>query len=121
MTEQDVPIATADQEPLVTPDVPPEAPPTADMRPAPDVTTLPVEVAEQYSVEDAWLWATGAEREAFVEQHRSELKKIIAKIERRDHRPERGVIAPFPRYELLKFPFPEFAFSPGENLVIVKQ
>ena len=33
----------------------------------------------------------------------------------------RGVIAPFPRYELLKSPFPEFAFSPGGDLVIVKQ
>ncbi len=32
-----------------------------------------------------------------------------------------GVIAPFPRYEFLKSPFPEFAFSPGGNLVIVKQ
>jgi hypothetical protein len=52
----------------------------------PDATTLPVEVAEQYSVEDAWSWATGAEREAFVVEHRSELKKLIAKIERREAR-----------------------------------
>jgi hypothetical protein len=32
-----------------------------------------------------------------------------------------GVIAPFPGYELLKPPFPEFTFSPGGDLVIVKQ
>ncbi len=32
-----------------------------------------------------------------------------------------GVIAPFPGYELLKSPFPEFAFSPGGDLVIIKQ
>ena len=34
---------------------------------------------------------------------------------------ETGVIAPFPGYELLKSPFPEFAFSLGGDLVIVKQ
>src|SRR5688500_9260703 len=33
----------------------------------------------------------------------------------------RGVIAPFPRYEVLKSPFPEFAFSPGKHLVFAKQ
>src|SRR5687768_10058162 len=32
-----------------------------------------------------------------------------------------GVIAPFPRYEVLKSPFPEFAFSPGKHLVFAKQ
>ena len=34
---------------------------------------------------------------------------------------QEGVIAPFPGYELLKSPFPEFAFSLGGDLVIVKQ
>jgi len=32
-----------------------------------------------------------------------------------------GVIAPFPRYEVLKSPFLEFAFSPGKHLVFAKQ
>src|SRR5688572_10292833 len=32
-----------------------------------------------------------------------------------------GVIAPFPRYEVLKSPLPEFAFSPGKHLVFAKQ
>jgi hypothetical protein len=56
------------------------------MRPDPDATTLPVEIAERYSVEDAWGWADRSERETFVEHHRSDLKKIIAKIERREAR-----------------------------------
>jgi hypothetical protein len=34
---------------------------------------------------------------------------------------ERGVIAPFPRYELLKSPFPELAFSPGRDFDFSKQ
>src|SRR5688572_32435376 len=33
----------------------------------------------------------------------------------------KGVIAPFPGYELLKFPFLEFAFSPQRNFVFAKQ
>jgi hypothetical protein len=86
LADPDVPIAIADQESVVTPDVPPEAPPTDKMRPDADATTLPVEVAEQYSVEDAWAWAGRVEREAFVVEHRSELKKLIAKIERREAR-----------------------------------
>jgi hypothetical protein len=31
-----------------------------------------------------------------------------------------GVIAPFPRYELLKSPFPEFAFSPVREFICYK-
>jgi hypothetical protein len=32
----------------------------------------------------------------------------------------RGVIAPFPRYELLKSPFTEFAFSPERDFAFEK-
>ena len=32
-----------------------------------------------------------------------------------------GVIALFPRYEVLKSPFPEFAFRPGKHLAFAKQ
>jgi hypothetical protein len=32
-------------------------------------------------VEDAWAWTTGAEREVFVGEHRSELLRILKKID----------------------------------------
>jgi hypothetical protein len=86
LTEPDVPAATVDHESAQAFDVPPEAPPTVEMRSGPDATTLPVEDAEKYSLSEAWEWADRAQREAFVVEHRSELKKIIAKIERREAR-----------------------------------
>ena len=82
LTAPDVPTAAADHEPIVASDVPPEAPSTVEMQPDPDATTLPVEIAQQYSIEDAWDWATGAEREVFVIEHRSELLRILKKIDR---------------------------------------
>src|SRR5687768_13707464 len=42
---------------------------------------------------------------------------ILESSRTRQGKPTTGVIAPFPRYELLKSPFPEFAFSPGGNLI----
>jgi hypothetical protein len=33
----------------------------------------------------------------------------------------RGVIAPFPRFELFKSPFPEFAFRSGRESALIKQ
>jgi hypothetical protein len=61
------------------------------------------------SFDDTWDWATGAEREAFVIEHHSELKKIIAKIDRREARfssaqakrpPSGGVVTRRPRFRV---------------------
>jgi hypothetical protein len=87
LTVPNVPTEAADQEPVVTHDTPPEAPPTAETRPDPGATTLPVEIAEQYSVEDAWAWAGRVEREVFVGEHRSELQRILKKIDRQKAAP----------------------------------
>jgi hypothetical protein len=84
LTEPDVPTASADQEPVITPEAPPvEVPHLVETQSDADVTTLPFEDTERYSLVDAWAWADRAEREAFVAQHHSELKKIVAKIERK--------------------------------------
>jgi ParB-like nuclease domain len=84
-TEPEVPAATVELEPIVTFEA---TPIPAELEPGPSIS-LPLAVsvisaaaAAELSLEDAWEWATQADRENFVVQHRDELQKIFRKLEK---------------------------------------
>lgn len=53
-----------------------------DETPFSAVSVLSAAAAAELSLEDAWEWATHAEREIFVRQHSDELQKIFKKLEK---------------------------------------
>jgi hypothetical protein len=89
----------ADQESSAVPDESIDIPPTAALQPVADVpafdgsslghitiepqaTSISEEILQQVTLEMRWEYATRAEQEAFVAEHRVELHKMLAKIDR---------------------------------------
>jgi hypothetical protein len=89
------PETAVDQEPAVSPDIPPELPPSAERKPIeltpdtvaagrmtlePEATTIPEELLQQVTLAIRWDYATRVEQEVFVAEHREELQKILEKL-----------------------------------------
>ena len=85
MPERSASVMVPDEVPAVTPDTPLQSLSAAELDPGPGtglplaVSVLSAAAAAELSLEDAWEWATHAEREAFVLQHRNGLQKLLKK------------------------------------------